>query len=234
MMAAETKSLTPAKMIFSIVYLLVYPLLLLGLAGDWEWLEGWLFSLWFVGFSVVTLVYLYRKDPALLAERFRQPGTGGEKGWDKYFIYAIMVLFPVWIILMPLDAKRFAWTPAFPFWVKAAGLIFLAISGFFLFRAFSDNTFLSPLVRIQTERRQTVVSSGVYGFVRHPMYLGALCMFIGTPLLLNSFYGLLLGLLLTVMLMARITGEEKMLVAELEGYADYRRKVKYRLIPFVW
>jgi protein-S-isoprenylcysteine O-methyltransferase Ste14 len=233
-MATEAKKLTPVKMFFAFVYLLIYPLLLLGLAGDWRWIEGWIFSFWFVGFSVVTMIYLYRKDPALLAERFRQPGTGGEKGWDKYFVYAIVVLFPLWIIVMPLDAKRYGWTAEFPIWLKATGLILLIVSSFFLFRAFSDNTFLSPLVRIQTERQHRVVSTGVYGFVRHPMYLGAVCMFTGAPLLLNSLYGLLISLLLTLVLIVRISGEEKMLANELEGYEDYRQKVKYRLIPFIW
>jgi len=233
-MATEAKRLTPVKIIFSFGYLLIYPLLLLGLAGDWRWVEGWLFSFWFVGLSVVTMIYLYRKDPALLAERFRQPGTGGEKGWDKYFVYAIIVLFPLWIIVMPLDAKRYGWTGEFPLWLKTGGFGSLIVSSFFLFRAFSDNTFLSPLVRIQTERQHRVVSTGVYGFVRHPMYLGAVCMFIGAPLLLSSLFGLLISLLLTLALIVRINGEEKMLASELEGYADYRKKVKYRLIPFVW
>src|SRR5262249_3903699 len=148
---------------------------------------------------------------------FRQPGTGDEKGWDKYFVYAVIVLFLIWFIIMPLDAKRYGWTAEFPFWLKTFDALLLTFSSFFLFRAFSDNTFLSPLVRIQTERKHQVVSTGVYRFVRHPMYLGAVCLFIGTPLLLSSFYGILIGILVTLLLMMRITGEEKMLTNELEG-----------------
>jgi len=233
-MGTEAKRSTPVKMFFTFVYLLIYPLLLLGLSGDWQWPEGWLFSIWFVGISTLTIIYLYQKDPALLAERFRTPGTGGEKGWDKYFVYAVVVLFIVWFAIMPLDAKRFGWSPAFPFWLKATGAVLLIVSSFFLFRAFSDNTFLSPLVRIQSERKHRVVSTGVYGFVRHPMYLGAAALFTGASLLLGSFYGFLTGLLITFLLMARIIGEEKMLAEELEGYTEYRQKVKYRLIPFIW
>lgn len=103
-----------------------------------------------------------------------------------------------------------------------------------LFRAFRDNTYLSPLVRIQKERKQRVISTGVYGVVRHPMYLGALLLFAGAPLLLGSFVGLAIGMVLTLLLVARIFREEDLLKKELDGYMDYCRNVRYRLLPFIW
>lgn len=90
-----------------------------------------------------------------------------------------------------------------------------------------ENTFLSTLVRIQDDRKQHVISTGVYGFVRHPLYLGCLLMMIGAPLLLGSVYALIITLIGTVLIMVRIGGEEKMLVNELEGYEEYRQKVFY-------
>jgi protein-S-isoprenylcysteine O-methyltransferase Ste14 len=135
---------------------------------------------------------------------------------------------------MPLDAKRFGWSPAFPPWLNILGGPLLVGSFFLFFRSYTDNTFLSPLVRIQEDRMQRVVSTGVYGFVRHPMYLGAILMFVGAPLLLGSLYGIPAGIALIILLMARILGEEAMLIRDLEGYREYTRNVRYRLFPFIW
>ncbi len=135
---------------------------------------------------------------------------------------------------MPLDARRFAWTPPLSLALKAAGGALLLASAFFLFRAFHDNTFLSPLVRIQAERKQRVVSTGVYALVRHPMYLGAILMFVGAPLLLGSAIGIGVAAAMTLLLAFRVVGEERVLTDELEGYAEYRKKVRYRLVPLVW
>ena len=103
-----------------------------------------------------------------------------------------------------------------------------------MFRALADNTFASQLVRIQTERWQRVIDTGVYGFVRHPMYLGGSLVFVGGALLLGSVCGLLLALAMIGLLILRIFGEEKLLAHDLEGYPAYTQKVRYRLVPHVW
>lgn len=233
-METESNKLSIGQIILAIGYILIVPIIVLSLSGDWLWFEGWIFGLWLITISGVTVSYLAQKDPELLRERFKQPGSDNQKLWDKYFLYGFQLLFLAWIAIMPIDAKRYEWTTNFPLWLKLLGGIGLLISFFFLYRSFTDNTFLSPLVRIQTERKQHVVSTGVYGFVRHPMYLGAIFLFVGTPLLLGSQYGVLIGAIISFLLVVRIFGEEKMLTEELEGYEDYRGRVKYRLIPFVW
>jgi protein-S-isoprenylcysteine O-methyltransferase Ste14 len=212
----------------------IWLIIILFLSGNWLWVEGWLFGLWFIILSISRTVYLYRKDPELLNERSRKPGTGNQKEWDKYITRLIPVILVVWFFIMPLDAERFMWTVNFPIWLKVLGGILLLISFFFSYRAYTDNTFLSPLVRIQTERKQQVVSTGVYGFVRHPLYLGDALFFIGTPMLLGSKYGILIGVVMLFIIAVRIIGEEKVLVDGLEGYTDYMDKVKSRLIPFLW
>jgi protein-S-isoprenylcysteine O-methyltransferase Ste14 len=233
-MATEKNKLTAGRMVFTAIYILIFPALILFLSGDWLWIEGWIFNIWFIALCATTIIYLYRNDPALLAERYRQPGTANQRGWDKYVVYGLVLGFVLWIVIMPLDAKRYEWSANFPLWLKIIGGIGLLLSSFLFYRSYADNTFVSPLVRIQAERKQQVVSTGVYGFVRHPMYLGGIVLFIGTPLLLGSIYGVLIGVLISFLLVARIIGEERMLVKELEGYADYKKKVKYRLIPLIW
>jgi len=222
------------KLVFAFLYVLIFPALILVLSGDFLWPEGWIFSAWFILLCYSTILYLYRKDPALLAERFRKPGTANQEGWDRYVVWGLGLGFTLWIVIMPLDAHRFGWSPAFPPWLTIAGSVLLAGSFFLFFRSYTDNTFLSPLVRIQDDREQRVVSTGVYGFVRHPMYLGAILMFFGAPLLLGSDWGILAGCVLTALLMARIVKEEEMLGRELEGYREYTWNVRYRLIPYLW
>jgi protein-S-isoprenylcysteine O-methyltransferase Ste14 len=182
---------------------------------------------------VTCIVYLYHHDPALLAERYKHKADN-QAGWDRYFVFGIQLSFLIWVIIMPLDAKRFAWTVTFPIWVEIIGGIMLLFSSFFFFRSYKDNSFLSPLVRIQTERQHQVVSIGVYGFVRHPMYLAGVLLFLGAPMLLGSVYGILFGIVFTLLIMGRIIGEEKLLAKELDGYDEYKMKVRYRLIPFIW
>ncbi|NVO10029.1 MAG: isoprenylcysteine carboxylmethyltransferase family protein [Bacteroidales bacterium] len=232
-MITENK-ISLGKIIVTFIYILIFPVVLLLLAGDWLWVEGLIFSVWFLVLCYTTIIYLYHKDPSLLLERYQQPGTANQKGWDKYVVIGLVIGFITWIVIMPLDAKRFGWTTYHSLWLKILGGIGLILSFFFFLRSYTDNTFLSPLVRIQSERMHQVISTGVYGFVRHPMYLGGSLLFIGTPMLLGSTYGLLLGFLVMLLLVFRIVGEEKMLINELEGYNEYKNKVKYRLIPFIW
>lgn len=233
-METQKNKLSIGQIIFTILYLFLWPTLFLFISGDWFWIEGWIFSIWFIVLCFTTIIYLYRKDPELLAERYRKPGTANQKAWDKYVVYGLLIGFIAWIVIMPLDAKRYGWTTDFPLWLKILGGIGLILSFFFFYRSYTDNTFVSPLVRIQTERKQQVVSTGVYGFVRHPMYLGGILMFIGTPLLLGSYFGIALGLIITVLLAFRTLGEEQMMLKELDGYEEYKRKVKYRFIPLIW
>ncbi len=234
-MERANNKMTVGRFIFSsLITILIIPAVILFLSGNWLWLEGWIFSLWFDAMVLSNMTYLYWKDPALLAERSKAPGSDNQKQWDKYLIIGIYLWALVWFIIMPLDAKRFGWSPLFPVWLKVLGGVALLPALYLIYQATVENTYLSTLVRIQTDRKQHVISTGVYGFVRHPLYLGCLLMTLGAPLLLGSLYGFIIGFIGVIAVVGRIIGEENMLVNELEGYEEYKKKVTYRLVPFVW
>jgi protein-S-isoprenylcysteine O-methyltransferase Ste14 len=234
-MTTQTRTNSLVQVIVStIITVLFFPALILGLGGNWRWVEGWIFALWFDAMMLSITLYMYIKDPALLAERAQAPGAKNAKAWDKYLLWAVYLIAMAWMIIMPLDAERFHWSPPFPLWLKVLGFVMLLPALYFMVQATVENTYLSTLVRIQNDRQQHVITSGVYGIVRHPLYFGCLLMMVGGPLLLGSVWGLILTFIGTVLVIARIFGEEKMLTEELEGYGEYKKKVTHRLIPFLW
>jgi protein-S-isoprenylcysteine O-methyltransferase Ste14 len=233
-LTATNKYTLGQVIITCIVTGIFFPAVILLLAGDLGWVEGWIFGLWFDVMCLSSIIYMYRNDPALLAERSKRPGGDNQKRWDVFLLTLIYLIALVWLAIMPLDARRFGWSPAFPVWLKVLGGVALLPALFFIYRATAENTFLSTRVRIQDERKQHVISTGVYGLVRHPLYLGCALMMVGAPLLLGSIWGLIITVVTLPILIVRIMGEEKMLADELEGYNEYKTKVKYRLIPFVW
>ena len=227
-------AISTRKLIGALFQLLLFPVILFGLAGDLRWTEGWVFSIIFLAMCYGTLVYLYFHDPDLLKERFGSPFQESQKRWDKILLSLFFVEFIVWWAIMPLDARRLGWSPAFPFWIKVIGALLLILAVYIVFEAMRENTFAAPVVKMQKERGQKVISTGVYGIVRHPMYAGAVLLFFSAPLLLGSVYGIALGLVLIVTIAARSVGEEAMLAQELDGYRDYMQRVKWRIIPFVF
>ena len=234
-MTAASKTMSPVAFALNVLLsALFFPALTLLLAGNVRWVEGWLFAVWCDVMVLFNITYLYWKDPALLAERSRAPGSDNQKGWDKPLLLVILTIAMLWLIILPLDAERFHWSPIFPLAMKITGGVLLLPALYLIERATIDNTFLSTRVRIQNDRQQRVISTGSYRFVRHPLYLGCALMMFGAPLLVGSAYGLLLALIGLLVLAVRIVGEERMLVDELDGYTAYQQSVRYRLIPFLW
>src|SRR5262245_38939732 len=128
---------TMGMLLFTIVYVLFFPAVMFLLAGDMRWIELWVFSAWFVAICFGSVAWLYKRDPALLMERYRKPGTGEQRSWDVYVVYAIELIFFAWMILMPLDARRYHWSPVLPLWLEAVGGVLLLVASFFLVRAFA-------------------------------------------------------------------------------------------------
>jgi protein-S-isoprenylcysteine O-methyltransferase Ste14 len=202
-------------------------------AGTLAWPAGWAFFLLMFGFANAMSLWLLRFNPDLLAERLTGIGRPDQKTWDKVFLALMGVAFFAWLAVMALDAVRFRWSQVPP-WLQGIGALLLLGSFYIFYLTFRENSYLSPAVRVQTERAQTVVSTGPYRCVRHPMYGGFVLFTVGTTLLLGSWYGLLGSLLLIGMVAWRAVQEERVLRKELEGYSVYMTRVRYRFVPYLW
>ncbi len=201
-------------------------------AGTLAWPAGWTYLVLFLSFFLGVNTWLFRHNPGLLQERMSL-SKPDQQGWDKV-IFPLFLAFPfAWLVFISFDNARFHWSPV-PLWLQGVGAVVLLCSFYLFFLTFRENSYLSTVVRIQEERGHSVVSTGPYHYVRHPMYAAFLPFMVGTPLLLGSWYGALLGVAFVVVLARRAVLEERMLQKELRGYADYMTQVKYRLIPYVW
>lgn len=196
-------------------------------AGTLSYWQAWVYlATLFIPMAVV-LVYLLRHDPALLERRLR---LREKEGRQKRIIGLAYVWFVVTFILPGLDV-RFGWS-ALPAAVSiAAGGVVLA--GYVLFvLVLRENAYASRIIEV--EQRQKVITSGPYALVRHPMYLGVALLYCFSPLALGSYWAMIPAALLIAILVARIRNEESVLLTGLEGYREYARQTRYRLLPGVW
>ena len=217
----------------SLVGLAIMLALLFVPAGTLAWPAAWIFLLEFGLASILITRWLLRHNPALLEERMKPLIQREQKPWDKALMAVFLLLWCAWFVVMALDAVRFSWSVV-PLWVQALGVLAIAVAMYIMHLIMRTNSFAAPVVKIQVERGQRVVSDGPYAIVRHPMYSGALLLILGIPLLLGSWWGLMLTPLLILLLAVRAVMEERTLMAELAGYADYAARVRYRLVPMIW
>ena len=202
-------------------------------AGTLDWPEAWVFLAIFVLCGLGIGIWLMRADPALLAARMASPLSRDQRPRDRAIIAAMLILFFAWFVLMALDARRFGWSHL-PAWLEAVGAAMIVASFGGDVGVLRANSYAAVNVRVQAERHQTVISTGPYAVVRHPMYAWSLLVLIGTPLLLGSLWGLAAVPLLVALLVARLLGEEAVLRDGLAGYREYAARVRHRLIPGIW
>jgi len=215
------------------VWLAIMAGLLLGGAENAAWPQGLVYLAIFALGSVVFGALMLKRDPGLLAARLGALNQKGQPVWDKLFLLVFIGFFLAWLWLMARDAQ--VWRLShMPVWLNVAGGL-LVLTGFAgVMRVFRENSFAAPVVRVQAEREQRVIDTGPYAQVRHPMYAAMLLYLAGMPLLLGSWLGLVGALVIVLAMARRAIGEEGVLVRELAGYADYRTRVRYRLIPGLW
>lgn len=219
--------------VHTLAFVVLLGLLLFLPAGTLAWPQAWVFMALFIGCSEAIGVWLKKSDPALLAARMKSPLSADQKPSDRAVMGAILVVFCGWFVFMAIDARRFGWSHT-PLWAQALGAALIVGAFYGWIGVLRANSFAAVTVRLQKERGQTVISTGPYAVVRHPMYSYAVLLMIGAPLLLGSLWGLLGVVVLLPLLAARALGEEVMLMDGLPGYREYAAKVRFRLLPGVW
>jgi protein-S-isoprenylcysteine O-methyltransferase Ste14 len=192
--------------------------------------QAWLFMAVFVCASGALTMYLAIHDPKLL-ERRMNVGPRAEKEPAQKIIMVLATLGFIAMLVFPALDYRFGWSPV-PASVSVLGDALIALGFLFTFFVFKENSYGASTIQIA--EGQTVISTGPYAFVRHPMYAAALVMLLGIPLALGSWWGLFALLLVLPVLIWRLLDEERFLRRNLPGYPEYQAKVRYRLLPFVW
>jgi len=206
--------------------------LLFLLAGTLSWWNGWAFLAVNVLAVASVLFGVFRKYPELARER--KTAAKLAKNWDRYIVPFVAGILPLAsLVLAGLD-KRFGWTRTLTDTHSLVALFFMILAPALIYWAMSTNRFFSSHVRIQKERGHVTVTQGPYAYVRHPGYTGMILFALSSPIQLGSLVAFWVGMVATVLVVVRTHLEDKTLQAELKGYKAYTRKVRYRLLPFVW
>ncbi|MFM0737661.1 isoprenylcysteine carboxylmethyltransferase family protein [Paraburkholderia xenovorans] len=218
----------------TVVWLACMGALLFGAAGTLAWPAAWWYLIETGALSLWIGLWLARHDPGLLAERLTPIVQSQQSRWDRIFMVGVALAWCAWLVLMGFDAQRFRWSAPMPVPLVSLGSLCVFLCLFMCRYVFQANSFAAPVVKIQTARGHKVIDSGPYAYVRHPMYSAALLLFVGTPLLLGSWWGLACVPVLAIGIGWRAVREERVLVEQLDGYTDYTTRVRYRFIPHVW
>lgn len=211
-----------------VILMLLFGCLLMGAAGTVRYWQAWAFLALMGGASMAMLLYLLRRDPALLQRRLRRQE---QRPVQKVFHYAATSAWLLSFFIAGLD-RRYAWSPALPWWACALGLGAVAWGLAINYATMQANTFASATIGLETDQR--VISAGPYAIVRHPMYSGIAVLVLGMPIALDSVAALAISVILIALLVLRLLDEERMLRAELPGYAEYCARVQWRLAPWVY
>jgi protein-S-isoprenylcysteine O-methyltransferase Ste14 len=227
------KIITPRVIIQMLFFIVLIPLLPLFVSLRWSWWEAWVYGLLSILSFVVSRLLVARRHPDLIAERSRYMQHEDAQPWDKR-LAPLMGLAGILILLTVGLDELLEWSPSFNMPVKIVALV-LMLAGYTLTSyALVENRFFSGMVRLQTDRGQKVVSSGPYHWIRHPGYAGALLVYLVTPLFLDSALAYLPVLLTTGFYVLRTSLEDSFLQEELDGYHEYAKRVRYRLLPGIW
>ena len=192
--------------------------------------QAWVYLSIFTSASVLTTLYLTRNDPALLERRLRGGPTAEKRPAQRLIMLCTSIGFLA-LLVVPAFDHRFGWSTV-PLGVVVAGDVLVSIGFYLIFLVYRENTFTSATIELA--ENQKVISTGPYAIVRHPMYAGALLYLLGTPLALGSYWALVPIAIMMPFLIWRLFDEERFLARNLPGYPEYQKRVRHRLLPFVW
>jgi len=214
----------------SILWTFIFLGLIFVPAWTWHYWQGWLFFGVFAASTVGFTVYLVRHDRPLLERRLKA-GPQHEQERSQQIIVTLVIAAFVASIVFPALDHRYRLSPVAP-WVTVLGDVIIVLSFLFMFWVIKVNSYAASNIRVEND--QKVIDTGPYAYVRHPMYAGAVWLFVGMPLALGSWWPVGLIVLVVPVLLWRLLDEERILERDLRGYSEYRKRVRYRLIPYVW
>ena len=223
------------KVIAGVVFnVALYALLLFVPASTLHWWRAWVFLAVTVVVMALAVCTILPDNADLFSQRAKGIIQKGQPLWDRVLVILLVVSYVGQIVFTPLDVFRFHLLPKPSGLVLLFGLALYVAGWWIMTLAMKVNPFAVPVVRLQEERQQRVIDAGVYAVVRHPMYTGFVPMVVGPALWLQSYVAALLAIVPIAVLAVRSVFEERFLKRELRGYEAYTKKVRYRLIPFVW
>jgi protein-S-isoprenylcysteine O-methyltransferase Ste14 len=223
------------KLIAGVVFnAALYALLLFVPAGTLHWWRAWLFLAVTVALIAGAVFSIWPDNADLFSQRARGIIQKGQPLWDRFLVVLLVVSYVAQIVFVPLDVFRFRLMPKPGALVSFFGLALYVCGWWILTLAMKVNPFAVPVVRLQEERNQRVIDTGVYAVVRHPMYAGFVPMAVGPALWLESYFAAALAITPIAVLAVRSVFEERFLQRELQGYDSYMKKVRYRMITLVW
>ena len=230
----DNTAVSPRQWIRLVVAYSLIPLILFLCSGDIDWWQGWLYALLILCAGIGGRVWAEQRHPGITSERQNKTSFKNAKSWDKVLapLMAVSLVFPM-VIVAGLD-HRYHWSPEFPLWLIVVGFILILFGYTFASWALAENRFFSGVVRIQTDRGHAVCDSGPYQFVRHPGYAGNILPLFGIVLGLGSIWTLIPAVVALIITVIRTKLEDQVLHEELQGYREYAKRVRFRLIPGIF
>jgi len=228
---APNRAVSASQIATGIFGVILFSVVWFFIAGRLTWWQGWAFLFTIVIYLSILSWRLSKFNPELLKERNRPANVAED--WDRVVMGIYSVTLAVLWIVSALDGGRYIWSSV-PLGIQLIGWFLLVVAGAIIWHVMMINTYLSSWARIQDDRGQKVIQEGIYGRMRHPMYLGIMICFLGIPLVLCSWWAMIPSILIIGLFIYRTNREDQMLINGLDGYAEYSKKVKYRLLPGIW